>query len=344
MGLYGGYVIMEYWDVSSCLAVRPKHLSIFNFRRDAMKKFIPKIIIFFLPVVIVLCILEMLLQIIPNDYKYKRDQLLKNAKDIEVLILGSSHTYYGINPDYLTLRGFNLANGSQSLELDYSLLETYGSNLDNLKIVVVPVSYFSLYYELALWSESWRIKNYVLYYHIKYPFSIKNNFELLNSTVISNLYRLYQYITDRDSPIAVSDAGFRLSGTSTVDNDLEKTGRDRALAHTGFYDTERFFYNQKMIKNIIEWCNKRNITLIFVTAPAYYTYRDNLDKVQLNETINYMVNIGKENNNVYYYNFLEDNDFIADDFFDADHLNEIGAKKFTKKIDRIIINYSNFAH
>lgn len=339
MGLYGGYVIMEYWDASSCLAVHPKHLSIFSFRRNAMKKFIPEIIIFFLPVVIAVCILEMLLQMIPNDYKYKRDQFLKNAKDIEVLILGSSHAHFGINPEYLTMKGFNFSNISQSFDLDYGLLETYESNFENLKTVVIPVSYSSLFSKLDSGNESWRIKNYVLYYHIKYPFSIKNNFELLNGTMLSNLYRLYQYISDRSRLITVSDDGFGLSYSSTVKNNLEETGKTAALRHT-HYDTKIFLYNQEIIQNIIEWCNKRNVTLIFVTLPAYYTYRNKLNSNQLNETIDYMVNIGGGHNKVYYYDFLEDNDFIADDFYDADHLNEIGAKKFTEKIDEIIMNHS----
>jgi hypothetical protein len=302
-----------------------------------MKNFIRKIIIFFLPVVIVLCILEIVLQLIPNDYKYKRDQLLKNAKNIEVLILGNSHAHFGINPRYLTMEGFNFSNISQSFDLDYSLLETYESNLDNLKIVVVPVSYFSLFSRLASGNESWRMKNYVLYYHIKHSFSIQNNFELLNGTMLSNLYRVYQYITDRNRLITVSDDGFGLSYSSTVKNDLEETGKTAALRHT-HYDTEIFLYNQEMIQNIIGWCNKRNITLIFVTLPAYYTYRNKLEGNQLNEMINYMVNIGEEYNKVYYYNFLEDRDFVTDDFYDADHLNEIGAEKFTKKIDSIILN------
>jgi hypothetical protein len=51
-----------------------------------------------------------------------------------------------------------------------------------------------------------------------------------------------------------------------------------------------------------------------------------------------MLHIEKENENVYYYNFINDNDFLENDFFDADHLNELGAMKFTKKIDDVIRN------
>jgi hypothetical protein len=290
-----------------------------------------------MPVVVVLCVFEIFLRIIPNDYKYKREQLLKNAKDIEILVLGNSHAHYGINPEYLTMKGFNFSNISQSFDLDYALLETYGPKFENLKIIIIPVSYSSLFFSLFSGDEAWRIKNYVLYYHIKCATSIRNNFELLNGTMISNLYRLYQYMKDQGRGITVSDVGFGLNYSSAIKNNLEETGKAAALRHT-HYDEKIFLHNQEVIRNIIEWCNKRDVKMIFATLPAYYTYIKELNDILLNKTISYMGDIGERTENVYYYNFLEDNNFITDDFFDADHLNEKGAEKFTEMIDEIIIN------
>ncbi|MDR3335090.1 MAG: hypothetical protein LBT13_09450, partial [Treponema sp.] len=103
------------------------------------------------------------------------------------------------------------------------------------------------------------------------------------------------------------------------------------------YDSIRFDSNKKTIQNIIDWCHARDIKLLFVTLPAYYTYRNRLDNNQLNETINYMINISDKNANVYYHNFFDDRDFIEADFYDADHFNEIGARKITEKINEIIM-------
>lgn len=306
-----------------------------------MKQFIQKIILFFSPVVILLCLFEVFLRIIPNDYKYKKEQLLKDAQNIEVLVLGSSHAHYGINPDYLSFRGFNLSNISQSLDLDYKLLETYGKDMKHLKVVVLPISYSSLFSSLEAGNESWRIKNYVLYYHLITSYSIKDNCELLNGTLTSNLYRLYHYITDRDKLITVSDKGFGLNYSSDVKNNMEETGKSAALRHT-HYDIKLFNFNSEIIQNIIKWCNERDIKLLFITLPAYYTYKNRLNNDQLEDTVDYMVHIERENENVYYYNFLDDNDFVEDDFFDADHLNELGAMKFTKKVDSAIKNEITF--
>ena len=48
------------------------------------------------------------------------------------------------------------------------------------------------------------------------------------------------------------------------------------------------------------------------------------------------INFCKQNKSIYYFDLLKDKSFKANDYFDADHLNEIGAKKLTMKLDSII--------
>ena len=44
-----------------------------------------------------------------------------------------------------------------------------------------------------------------------------------------------------------------------------------------------------------------------------------------------------ESSNTFYYNLLTDASFNEIDFYDADHLNKIGAKKLTQKIDSLLV-------
>jgi hypothetical protein len=300
-----------------------------------MKQFIQKTLLFLLPAIVLLYFFEMFLHFIPNDYKYKKEQLLKYSQEIKILVLGSSHAHYGINPSYFSMNGFNSSNISQSLDIDYKLLEEYGTELNQLEYVIIPISYFSLFSTLEQGSENWRIKNYALYYGLKFSFSFKNYFELLNGTVLSSLSRVYYSIRDKSKLVTVSDKGFGLNYNSTIKNDLKTTGETAALRHT-YFDIETFQHNKKVLANIIEWCNTKKVKLFFITLPAFYTYRNRLDNNQLNATVEYIDYIAKRNNNVYYYNFLNDAEFIEEDYFDADHLNEIGAKKLTKKINSIL--------
>jgi hypothetical protein len=90
-----------------------------------MKKFLKIFIYFFIPIVIASACLEVYMRHIPNSYKYKDEWMKKNGNTVETLILGSSHAYYGINPEYLSWKAFNLANVSQDLERDFFVLDKY---------------------------------------------------------------------------------------------------------------------------------------------------------------------------------------------------------------------------
>ena len=110
-----------------------------------MKKFLFHLSKIILPILFFFLVLEIAIRKIPNDYQLKKDYLDKNAAEINTLILGSSHTFYGLNPEYFSKKTFNAAYVSQSLDLDYEILKKYDSKLKNLKTVIVPISYFSLF-------------------------------------------------------------------------------------------------------------------------------------------------------------------------------------------------------
>ncbi|WP_396198942.1 hypothetical protein [Flavobacterium sp.] len=107
-----------------------------------MKKFWLHILKIIVPIFIFFLVLEIALQKIPNDYQLKKSYLDQNASKINTLILGSSHTYFGINPEYFSKQTFNAAYVSQTLDLDKELLHHYKDKLTNLETVIIPISYF----------------------------------------------------------------------------------------------------------------------------------------------------------------------------------------------------------
>ncbi len=127
-----------------------------------MKQFTLKIFLFLLPILIIGIALEFLLREIPNQYTLKDNYIATSSRKIETLVLGSSHTYYGVNPEYFTKPCFNLANISQSLNFDLELLKKHENEFSNLKTVIIPISYFSLFETLEEGDESWRVKNYTI--------------------------------------------------------------------------------------------------------------------------------------------------------------------------------------
>ena len=76
--------------------------------------------------------------------------------------------------------------------------------------------------------------------------------------------------------------------------------------------------------------------LDYYTAPTYKTYSQNLDPKQLNTTLNAIHNSIASHSNASYINLLQDTSFTKEDFYDANHLNEIGAKKLTLKVNELL--------
>ncbi len=114
-----------------------------------MRKFLKNIIVFSLLTAALFLIGEIVARSMPSSYSYKHNWILKNGDHISTLILGSSHTYYGLRPNLLGDSVFNLANVSQTPEYDLYLLKTYLPCMPNLKRIIFPVSYFTSIFATA---------------------------------------------------------------------------------------------------------------------------------------------------------------------------------------------------
>lgn len=298
-----------------------------------MKKFISKIVLFLTPIVVLLVVAEILLRNIPNDYSYKNDYLKKNAGNIETLFLGSSHAYYGINPEYFSANSFNASHISQTIDLDYEIIKKYSLDLKSLKYLVIPIDYFTLLSRTSTGVESWRMKNYNIYYNLNTSNNPFDNLEIFSFSLMKNTNRIIGYYLRNVDHKSCSKLGY--GNMERKQADLTKTGKAASKRHT---KKNKKYLNEsiKIIDKIISYGEGNNVTILFYTSPAFYTYRQNLDSTQYHSTINIIDSICNSHKNSFYFNFIADSSFIADDFRDADHLNKNGAKKLTLKIKGII--------
>ena len=308
-----------------------------------MKNFLRKSLFISLPLLLLLVVMELLLRNIPNDYSYKKKYLDLHASEIETLILGSSHTYYGINPDYFSKKTFNSSHFSQTLDYDLAIFKKYLFDFKKLKTVIIPISYFSLFGKLEDGTESWRVQNYVLYYGFDNYKSISANSEVLNHEFKINIERLLSYYKDKKSAITCSKLGWGVRDEFLKQNDLIESGETGALRHTQEdLNSEKniriFKENQIILQNFINDCSDKNLKIIFVTLPAYKSYREHLNSKQLDVTLQTVVHFDKKYDNVNYLNFLSDSRFTSEDFQDADHLSATGATKLSQIVNNIIEN------
>ncbi|QIY92253.1 hypothetical protein [Chryseobacterium gallinarum] len=307
-----------------------------------MKKLVIKILLFTFPIIICLGLIEFFLRNIPNDYSYKADYLKNKASKIEVLYLGSSHIYFGVNPEYSQYKAFNAAMTSQDITLDWKLFNKY--KWDNLKTIVIPIDYISLYSKLENGIEAWRMKNYVLYYDLKSR-NITNNAEILNGRFSDNINRLNKYYIYKKYDIDCNELGFGTTYKHAIKKDIKNDAIKASERHSvdikSKHSIQYYKENTEAIKNFISYAKEKKINILFVSTPVTKYYLNLTKNEQLYSTFSFLKKQIENNTNCHYFNLMNDPEFSEGYFYDADHLNDLGAKKFTIKIDNLIQKISN---
>lgn len=296
-----------------------------------MKKLIKHLIIFTFPILIFLMGIEFLIRHVPNDYSYKREYVMNHGADIETLILGSSHTFMGINPEYLQLKSFNLANISQSLLFDKIVLFQYKKLLPNLKRVIIPISYFTFAGLPETSVDKWRKYNYLHFMGCKSALVSRRNpkyyFVLLSKGTSQCISSVVNYLLFNKFLISCNEFGwcftYRFESRINIEKNAESTIN---LHENGSLD---FSQNIAILKEIIEFSKQNKFEVILITTPTSKYYRAGLNAAKLDK-IRKTIESFKSENNIQYLNYSGDERFQDTDFYDADHLNNKGVIKFSQ--------------
>ena len=307
---------------------------------SAMKRFIIKSsLTIVIPVVSFLVAYEISMRSIPNDYSFKSALWEKKAREIKVLVLGSSHCYYGFDPIYFSKTAFNAANVSQTYNYDWFLFNKYFDRMDSLEYVVLPISSFSPYSKTENRRESWRCKEYAIHYgcdfHKWYEIKYRYHFAYLS---IGNILQAISRLSNGNyHHIYVDSNGYsKRTATDRID-DIEQDGITAAIRHT--IDIEKcnaiFHENSDYVRDMVTRCQKRGIKVLFVSTPTLPEYYTHLNPKQVQK----MEDFGRsmeQYENVRYINLLKSSLFDTNDFFNSDHLCDKGAKKLTTLINNTI--------
>ena len=300
-----------------------------------MGKFAVRLCLFLSPVFLVLLLVEVSLNRVPNSYRQKDTYLSAQADQIEVLVTGSSHSIYGINPQYFSRTGFNLGNVSQDFYYDSELIYKYLPHLPNLKLVIMPVSYLSFEYSMVDTSEAFR--QFFYYRFLSLPLERAILFDMRNYSYISLYGRTFAedwLLGRQEKTPEIESSGWIARNTN--EPITSETGKVRADFHTGLMSTANMPRNVEILKRLIGTLRSKNIKVVFVTTPAFHTYTDNLDALKytrMQETIQQL----SSEFSVPYFNFMEDASFVIGEFGDNDHLNEQGAQHFSQLLDITVL-------
>lgn len=305
-----------------------------------MKRFLYSIALFFTPLIIVLLLIEYGIRQIPNTYAYKNNWLENNVSSIEILSVGSSHGYNGIQPQRFDKKAFNAAHPAQPLKYDSFIIDKFIDKADSLQLVILPVSYHSLLSDIASGKEWWREKRYCIYYHCPYhKREIKYCSEIYGIKLSSSIIRLWKFMFKGSHELYCDSLGFGANHKANRGKEWYQDGEIKAKDHTKqlFLHQTLIKENKSYIENIVFRCKMKHIKVVLLTIPTYYTYYDNVCIEQLDAMTHYCDSIASSNENVFYLNMFKDQRFDEGDFFNSDHLNEFGAEK----LSRIMNDYCN---
>lgn len=287
-----------------------------------------------LPVLLVLLAVELFYRFAPNTYTEKK-KILEQNENAEIMILGNSHTYYGLNPDFFDPETINAANISQSLYFDRLVFDKFRDKYKNLNTIILCVDYFTLSKTDDTGEDAWRKFYYEKYMDIDVP--VVSGLELGNYFLSStrntsiNIELIKKYF--KNGTLADCDKnGFgnsytkekRLSGFSKLAPVIVKKHEDGSLD---------FSQNQLRIQELAALCESLGIKIILITMPVSKGYAQNVNGAKLRKITETCKALHIQNKNVYYLNLFQDSRFSDDDFYDVDHLHNQGAEKCSKIVN-----------
>lgn len=318
----------------------PKNnLYIFNFS-PLNKKFIKWTVLFLVPVVLVIIILELLVLELPTNYKKNSSFFNQEKNSIKIMALGSSQMESAINPEKFSDKTICMASKSQHHDLDFPILKQLAPKMSELQIVVFELSYSHL--EIPHNGNSfWKNSVYLKYYGVN-AFErntyFKDRLIYISSPDIYSRLLIDHYIHGKKSgfnkfgvdTIAKTSLFSRLKYNSNAIDKVPFKIRTEELPQV-------FKLNSEYFKNMIDDATTRGLKIVIVTIPLHANYLKarNANILKRRDSILSMIEDSYANVRV----FRKEEDtinFTVEHFRNHNHLNLKGANKFSELLNNFI--------
>lgn len=288
-----------------------------------MKVFVKKILIFCIPLFLY-CIFALsafpgLLESangisIENQIRISFENALE--KDYNLLILGNSKIYRGINPDLLSIAAYNFSHDNDTYNQLYYKLRYLEKKNKKYDYLVLGVDYF----QFSIFSDS---RNYIYSKLIEPEYSsdygsiyiidyIKNKCKLLD---IKNIARLKP---KKEMDYLKDNGQFVREGKANKDD-------------YDHFDIKKLDVQVRYFERILKFCEEKNIQVFLVRLPL----RENeLKSYKPREMVEFDSFIkGYLGTNVKFLDFKSDTSYSLAEFSDIIHFNQKGAVKFSKQLN-----------
>ena len=267
--------------------------------------------------------------------------------NINICNFGSSHGVHGYYYEALedTYTCYNFAMDSQTLSYDERILDCYQDKLADGAVVIIDISFFACYGINETAYDDFESKN-KRYYSILSPEYIKE-YDWYTDLIVNHLCSI------NDGPLKVAAGILRPTMITekksypdiwdTVNLSTLKTDVEGSCYRHIYMDKRNeageLIFNEgenQALYDMVEICRAHNATPIFVTVPYLKEYTDEIrmEDPDFFDGFYAWINHVADELEVEYYDYSLDERFIHDYslFYNGDHMNSYGAKKFTEII------------
>lgn len=308
-----------------------------------MRKFALKLLLFLTPFVVLVLGMDAWLRQLDSLYKEKYQGVMLHP-ETEVLILGNSHACYGVDPTAFSRPAYNLANPNQSLYFDQRITLKLLPQLPHLKYVLISIDYHSLYFSSQGIRDVWsyyatdiRYKNRNYWLEDASPFLFGYTPSVAMAMLKKSISRKMQYKGKKAVTFEVESGIDPLD--SMVKGYMGFSQDDSASFNAKTYQDRADGFNQRVksskehtevlndLKSFIRQLKHRGITPVFFSTPVYAEFMPYLDQKIIRQNKNEVYQLCAEYG-LKYLDYSQSNTFCRPDFYDSDHLNKKGARKF----------------
>lgn len=257
-------------------------------------------------------------------------QSFKNAssKNYDLLILGNSGTYRGINPDILSIPSYNFSHDNDTYNQIYYKLVWLKRKNKKFKYLILGIDYFQfsyisdtrnyLYSPLfdVAYSKDYPIKNFMQLF-----------FDRTNIKDMKRLKYLKNIFTDKKEAIFQKENG-------------QYIRPDKFAKERKFYTSiKRLPIQEKYFKLILDICSKDSIEIFICMVPVRKKVMLNYTEKDIKEFNNYIA--ANVNSRIYYLNYSTQPGWNAEDYTDMVHLNVKAADKYSKQLNDTVLKIIN---
>ena len=271
-----------------------------------------------------------------NQWRYKMEMLWNYRDSATLAVLGSSHTYFGINPLFFdkSIFAVNLAVSANTLAGTYFFFNNYVHiHMNKLKVIVISV-------DIDIWYTS------------GYPF-----FETTFKSFPGYVYDINHNFWKDGYPNGLAELTYNSPGTlkgqklrttrGFSGKNASSWGEPKVKLDSNWKEekSSHYYKNFEMLKDIAKKCYEKNIILIGVITPQNPRYKETgafgfhgLLRSETPALIQEIDNISKTYPNFILMdeNKMGNHDYSDDMAFDTDHLSALGAEKLTHRLDSLI--------